>query len=146
MTKKLVSMFAVALMAVSLLVACGVKMPDTYSEQTVQDKAVEVVNLLSSGDNEAVLDMYREPEKSNTNIEDWPQLESTYSIIGQLESIKKVTVKTEDSKSNEEPIAKVTLLCKYEKGQMTYVISFDANNDLVGWSLTNRENETKELK
>lgn len=147
MTKKLVSMFAVALMAVSLLVACGVKMPDTYDEQTVKDKAVEVVNLINAGDKESVLAMYRLPEKENQEvIEGWPTVESTYSIIGSLVSIKKITVKTEKDPITEEPRAVVTVLCKYEKGQMTYNVAFDGNNEVVGWYLSNQENETKELK
>lgn len=144
MTKKLVSMFAVALMAVSLLVACGVKMPSTYDEQTAKDKAVEVVNLLNAGDNEAVLEMYRADVKENTVTDEWSYyLSSTYSLLGEVEGVSKISVKTEKDPVNEEPVAVVTVICKYANGQMTYNVAFDGNNEVLGWYLSDQDKNMK---
>lgn len=140
MIKKAVSMCVVAVFALAVLVGCGPKMPDTYNKETVKEKAVEVVNLLNNNEYQAVADMYREDLQETTQVVEWENIfTAQFAIMGAVEKIESIKVKTEENPDDATGAAIVTVVCKYANGKMTYNVAFDGENNLIGFYLSNQK-------
>lgn len=123
---------AFLLMAGSFACA-GKPLPEGFSADEVNARAVEIVGYASEGDYEAVVSQLRsdlaETLTAETLAEAWGP---TYGRVGTFERVRRVTLSGTADPSTSEAYTVARALCAHEKGDVLYTLSFDAELNLVG--------------
>jgi predicted small lipoprotein YifL len=128
-------LIAVLIITLALIFAgCGAgKLPESFDETAVTDRAKEIVQLLTAQDFEAVSKEVREDVRELLPANELEKaLGKMISDLGAFTEYKTVvTAGTKDQKTGEE-YATVVLVCNYASGSATYTISMDKNLEIVG--------------
>jgi hypothetical protein len=117
-----------------IFAGCGAgKLPESFDETEVTDRAKEIVGLLNAQDFEAVNKETREDVRELLPADELEKaLGKLISDLGAFTEYKTVvTTGTKDQKSGEE-YAVVILVCSYANGSATYTVSMDKNLEIVG--------------
>lgn len=125
--------FAILILSVislGLLAGCAAKLPEGFDEGEVKTAAENVITLLDKGDGEGLTALMTDQMKAAITDDVQAQIFTMVDSAGAFQEISEM--KTGGSTQNEITYAVVVAKVKYEKGEVTYTISFDTQMKLAG--------------
>ncbi len=121
-------LFSVA--SLGLLAGCAAKLPEGFDEAEVKTAAENVITLLDEGDGDGLTALMTDEMKAAITEDVQAQI---FTLVDSLGAYQKISeMKTGGSTQNEITYAVVVSKVSYEKGEITYTISFDSMMRLAG--------------
>ncbi len=114
---------------------CGAPaLAEGFTEDEVIAKAKEVVELVNSGDYQAINDMTREDLKDGLSVEVLDgAVTPIVSQAGNFVEYSQAVAVGDVDKDTKEDYAVAVLNCKYENKKITYTLSFNKDMEIVGF-------------
>ncbi len=124
----------VILLTFMMLAACtSTKLADIYDEDSVINRAKEIVELINTYDFDTVNAQLRDDLQDQlTSAQLKEALEGKLANAGAFIEYQSSTAVGQKSKSTGEDYATVVLVGKYENSTIVYTITMDSNLDIVG--------------
>jgi len=131
---KIHRIFFAALLTMIMLAACSsTKLAEIYDEETVINRAKEVIELINAYDFDAVNTQLRDDlEDQLTSAQLKEALEGKLADAGTFIEYQSSAAVGQKSKSTGEDYATVVVVGKYENSSIVYTITMDSNLDIVG--------------
>lgn len=132
MTKlfRLIRFVLLAVLSLVVLGGCAAKLPEGFDEVEVQAAAENVINLLNQRDSEGLTALMTEEMKAVMTEDIQAQIFALLDSTGAFQEI--LDLKMAGSTQNGVTYVAVAAKAKYEKGEITYTISFDQDMKLAG--------------
>lgn len=112
------------------LAGCAAKLPDGFDKEEVKAAAENVITLLNQGDGEGLTALMTGTMKAAITEDIQSQI---FAMVASAGGVKEISdLRTGGATENEITFAVVVAKVKYEKGEITYTISFDEDMKLAG--------------
>ncbi len=133
--KKKKWMLLIGVCLICALLLCGCKrgsVPEGFDESEVQQKAEEIVSLMSEQDFEGVASQFSDEMAAKLSADDME--ENVGEQIAALGAFKKISSSAFAGGSLEtgDNFATAVMVCKYENGKAIYTISIDLDGKICG--------------
>lgn len=126
-------LITILLISVILSACTSTKLADIFDEDSVIDRAKEIVELLNAYDFETVNAQLRDDLQDQLTITQLQDaLEDKLVNAGAFIEYQSSAAVGQTSKSTGEDYATVVLVGKYENATIVFTITMDANLDIVG--------------
>jgi hypothetical protein len=132
--KKLLSSLLIFVMMLSLSSCASTKLPEGFDKDEVTEHAKEIVDLINAKDYESLNAEMRDDLKDALTIDKLKEaFDAPISEAGAFVEVKQVVTATgPKSQNNGEDFVYAVVVCKYEKVNHTYTLSFDRDMKLIG--------------
>ncbi|WP_343208499.1 DUF3887 domain-containing protein [Anaerolentibacter hominis] len=132
--KKIALLFVLAGLMASLTGCATAKLADGFDAEQVESSGKEVIELLHNRDYQTIIDRSREDLRADVTVDSLKeQIDPKLDKLGNFVEYKKVVTGGSKDKTTDEDYGTAMITAKYEDGKATYTISFDKENNLVGF-------------
>ena len=130
--KKITSMLLLTLAAALIFTAAACGALFDYDKDQADKRTREVIDVLKTGDYEAIVGLFREDLQALTTAADFKTAWDPYlADAGAFVEIKGISTAGQTEKSGEEFIISA-VQCEYENATRTYTIVFDTDFNVAG--------------
>ena len=119
-----------AVLTLGALSGCATKLPEGFDEAEVKAAAENVIDLLNKNDSEGLTALMSDDMKALLTDDVQSQIFALLDSTGAFQEI--LDLKMAGSTQNGVTYVAVAAKAKYEKGEITYTISFDQDMKLAG--------------